>query len=70
MSVNHDNLAVVEECVGEGGSDRRKIESVCDGRGRGEEQRAVIPVSLDVEGQVCVDDFGEVIWFPGVIKGL
>ena len=63
-------FAVVEECVGEGGSDRHKLKSVLHGEGRGEEQRAVSPVSLEVEGRICVDDFGDVIWVSGVIKGL
>jgi len=63
-------FAVVEECVGEGGSDHHKSESVCDSEARGEEKRAGIPVSVDVEGRICVDDLGDIISFPDVIKGL
>ena len=56
--------------MGEGGSDRCERESVCDGEGRGDEQRAIGFVSLNVERRICVDDLGDIVYCPGIIKGI
>jgi len=68
-SLDIDLLAVVKECVGEGGRDRREREPVAHGEGQGKEERAVTLVSLEVERRVCIDDPGDVVYSAGIIKG-
>jgi len=65
-----DLLAVVKECVGEGGRDRREREPVGDGEGRGKEERAVSLVFLKVERGIAIDDPGDVEPKSPIIEGV
>ena len=60
--------AVIEECVGGGGSDGCKREPVGNDEGGGKEDRAVFPVSLEVEGEIRVYDPRDVVYVPRVIE--
>jgi len=69
-SLSPDLLTVVEEDVSEGGSDRSERETVGHGEGRGNEQRTVSLVSLEVEGGIVVDNAGDIVGFAPVVEGV
>lgn len=63
-----DLFAVVEEGVGEGGSDRCKRETVRHRKADGKKERAVRLVRLKIEGSIVVDDAGDIVHAPRVIE--
>jgi hypothetical protein len=68
-SLDPDLLAVVKECVGEGGRDRREREPVGHGEGHGEDEGTVGLVSFEVERGIAVDDLGDVEPMSLIIEG-
>jgi hypothetical protein len=60
-SLSPDLFAIVEEGVGEGGSDGCKREPVGNGKGCRKEEGAIGLVCLDVEGGILVDDPSDIV---------
>jgi hypothetical protein len=54
--------------VGGRGRDGRKIEPIRNGEGGRDEERTVSLVSLEVEGAILVDDSGDIVSVPCIIK--
>jgi hypothetical protein len=68
MSMSPNVRVVVQQCVGDRGRDGRKIEPIRNGEGGRNEERTVSLVSLEIEGAILVDDSGEIVSVPCIVK--
>lgn len=64
-----DLLAEIEESMGKGRSDGCEGETIRNGKGGRDEQRAISFVMYLVEGGIGVDDASNVVGFAGVVEG-
>ena len=63
-------FAVVEESMCNDGGDGCKREAVGNGKRCGKEDRAVGLVRLEVKGRIGIDDLGDIILLPCIIKNI
>jgi hypothetical protein len=64
-----DLLTIVEEEMCEGGDDRCERGTIRNGKARGNEDRTVSLICMEVERGVSIDDPRDIVWPPPVIEG-